>query len=59
MHDFVGPFKFPTDSLQHCTYPFAEFYLADGQRLLSPGHVYSVAVELDLPESPENDQIGL
>lgn len=61
-NDFIAPTMPPPTSYPsplHCTYPFAEFYLSDGKRLLSPGHFYTITVELDLPESPENSQIGM
>ena len=60
-NDFIAPTMPPPLSYPsplYCTYPFAEFYLSDGKRLLSPGHFYTITVELDLPESPENSQIG-
>ena len=43
---------------QTCRYPFAEFLLAGGERLLTPGHTYTVAVELEMPESPRNENLG-
>lgn len=46
------------DDSRKCEYPYAEFYLAGGQRLLSPGHVYTITVQLDLPESSANADIG-
>lgn len=37
----------------------AEFFLSSGDgRLLSPGHSYTVAVELEMPESPQNADLG-
>ena len=59
---FVRPLDYETpgySSFQKCMYPYAEFYLAEGQRLLSPGHIYNVAVELDLPENQNNENIGV
>ena len=59
---FVRPLDYESSdypSVQKCSYPYAEFYLAEGQRLLSPGHVYTIAVEIDLPESQENGNIGM
>ena len=42
-----------------CPYPTAEFFLSSGDsRLLSPGHSYTVAVELEMPESPQNADLG-
>lgn len=59
LHDnLVKPLDHYDSARQKCEYPFAEFYLAKGQSLLSPGHVYSIAVQLDLPESPANADIG-
>ena len=41
-----------------CYYPYSEFHLAGGQRLLSPGQLYTVTVEMDLPETPSNEDVG-
>lgn len=42
-----------------CPFPQAEFLLSGGKKLLSSGHYYTVALELELPESPVNEEIGV
>ena len=41
-----------------CFYPYSEFFLAGGNRLLSPGQLYTVTLEIELPESPSNEMLG-
>ena len=37
----------------------AEFFLSSsGDRLLTAGHAYSIAVEFEMPESPQNSDLG-
>ncbi|XP_003383840.2 PREDICTED: seipin-like isoform X1 [Amphimedon queenslandica] len=61
--DSVSNFAFnriPRNEAKSCSYPMAEFFLSSsGDRLLTPGHAYSIAVELEMPESPQNADLGM
>ena len=48
----------PSGKQPVCPYPWAEFHLAAGERMLSPGQSYTVTLEMDIPESPRNEELG-
>lgn len=52
-------FYFDPECNPKCSFPRSDFELYGGSKLLSSGHYYTIALDLELPESPVNEQVGV
>jgi hypothetical protein len=58
VHLFFHP-ECQMKEFSNCPFPKAEFLLNDGKKLLSSGQYYHVSLQLQAPESPVNEDIGV
>lgn len=52
-------FKTCLDTNGPCTFPHAHVALTKRQQLLMVGQAYKVSIEIDMPESPQNQELGM
>ncbi|XP_055902254.1 seipin [Eupeodes corollae] len=52
-------FKTCLDTSGPCTFPHAHVALTKRQQLLMVGQAYKVSIEIDMPESPQNQELGM
>lgn len=52
-------FKSCLDTNGPCTFPHAHVALTKRQQLLMVGQAYKVSIEIDMPESPQNQELGM